>query len=62
MLLFSIIDLLILQFFQLVDLNERNGLKVIEKGGVNTFPFAFSPDKMIGSVFGMLLYTISEKI
>jgi len=46
---------------QLKQLNERNGLKVIQSGGVNTWPFAFSLDKLIGSVFGMLLYTIAQK-
>ena len=46
---------------RLVDLNERNGLNVIENGGINTFPFALSPDKLIGSVFGMLLFTIAKK-
>ncbi len=45
----------------LVDLNRRNGLKVISQGGVNTFPFAFSPDRLVGSQFGMLLYTISSR-
>jgi SAM-dependent methyltransferase len=43
---------------QLVDLNKRNQLRVIQQGGVNTFPFRFSPDKIAGSHFGMLLYTI----
>ena len=46
---------------KLVDLNEKNGMKVISKGGVNTFPFKFSPDNIFGELFGMLLYTISQK-
>ena len=46
---------------ELLDLNQRNGLKVIQKGGVNTFPFAFSPDEVFGSSFGMLLYTVAGK-
>lgn len=46
---------------QLVDLNKRNQLKVIAQGGLNTFPFRFSPDAYLGSAFGMLLYTISVK-
>lgn len=46
---------------ELIDLNERNNLKVISRGGVNAVPFAFSPDFLVGSVFGMLLYTISKK-
>lgn len=44
----------------LIDLNTRNHLKVIKKGGVNTLPFRFSPDRILGSGFGMLLYTISQ--
>ncbi len=47
---------------QLIQLNERNHLQVIKKGGVNTLPFRFSPDVMAGSVFGMLLFTFSRRI
>ncbi len=46
---------------QLVDLHTRNGLAVIEQGGINTFPFAFSPDRYFGSTFGMLLYVVAKK-
>ncbi len=46
---------------QLIDLNERNGLKPLTSGGLNTVPFAFSPDGLFGSMWGMLLYTISKK-
>ncbi len=46
----------------LVGVNQRNGLKVIAKGGINTIPFALSPDKLVGSIWGMLLFTISKKI
>ena len=45
----------------LIRLQERSGLSVIERGGINTLPFGFSPDKIFGSVFGMLLYTIARK-
>lgn len=48
-------------FKGLLDLNQRNGLFVSEKGGVNTFPFAISPDQMVGAQFGMLLYTVAQK-
>lgn len=44
---------------ELIDVNERNGLRVCESGGINTLPFYFSPDKFLGKYFGMLLYTIS---
>ncbi len=46
---------------ELIALNERNGFKVIEQGGLNTLPWAFSPDKILGTTFGMLLYTISRR-
>jgi len=45
----------------LVDLNQRNGLSVIDQGGVNTLPFAFSPETFLGKRFGMLLFTIARK-
>jgi len=46
---------------ELIDLHLRNGLKIVVTGGVNTFPFAFSPDKLFGKTFGMLLYVIAKK-
>ena len=46
---------------RLIRLNERNELKIIGCGGTNTLPFRFSPDKVIGSCFGMLLYTFAKK-
>ena len=46
---------------ELLDLNRRNGLRVTTQGGLNTFPFALSPDVMLGSSFGMLLYTVAQK-
>ncbi len=46
---------------ELIDLNQRNGFKVMAKGGVNTFPLVFSPDRFLGAAFGMLLYTIAKK-
>jgi 2-polyprenyl-3-methyl-5-hydroxy-6-metoxy-1,4-benzoquinol methylase len=45
----------------LLHLQDINGLRVVEKGGINTFPWAFSPDKTLGPLFGMLLYTITSK-
>ena len=45
----------------LVELNERNGAKIIYKGGLNVFPFALSPDNLFGHLFGMLLFTIAKK-
>lgn len=46
---------------ELIDVHERNGLSVLKKGGVNTIPFRFSPDRMVGSTFGMLLYVIARR-
>jgi len=46
---------------QLVELNHRDGLVVIEKGGVNVFPFSLSPDKFFGHLFGMLLFVVAKK-
>lgn len=48
-------------FKELMDLNTRNGLKVLDAGGVNTVPFRYSPDKFLGRNFGMLLYTVARK-
>ena len=45
----------------LINVHERNGLTVIQHDGLNTFPFAFSPDKFFGRAFGMLLFTVSKK-
>jgi cyclopropane fatty-acyl-phospholipid synthase-like methyltransferase len=41
-------------------LNERNGLRVIQSGGVNVLPFSFSPERIFGKRFGMLLYAIGS--
>ncbi|MBP9853997.1 MAG: class I SAM-dependent methyltransferase [Candidatus Omnitrophica bacterium] len=46
---------------ELTDLHERNNLKIIARGGVNVIPCACSPDALIGSRFGMLLFTIAKK-
>lgn len=46
---------------ELIHLNRRNGLKVLAQGGVNTVPFSFSPDRLLGASFGMLLYTVAQK-
>ena len=46
---------------ELVDLHERNGLRIVEKGGINTLPFRFSPDKWLAEQFGMLLYIVARK-
>ena len=45
----------------LVRLKIRNGLAILESGGINTLPFALSPDKAFGRYFGMLLYAIAKK-
>ena len=46
---------------ELVRLNQNNHLAVLRSGGLNTFPFAFSPDRFLGRRFGMLLFTVAQK-
>ncbi len=41
-------------------LNERNGLRVSQSGGINVLPFSFSPEQMLGRKFGMLLYSVGQ--
>jgi len=45
----------------LINLTKQHHLEILAKGGINTFPWAFSPDKILGRTFGMLLYTIAVK-
>lgn len=45
---------------ELEDLNRRNQLAVVQSGGVNVFPFRFSPE-FLGGAFGMLLFTVGKK-
>ena len=46
---------------ELINLNVRNESKVIRSGGVNTLPFAVSPEGKCARYFGMLLFTIAQK-
>jgi SAM-dependent methyltransferase len=46
---------------QLIQLNERAGLRVFKAHGLNTIPIRFSPDKLFGSQFGMILFTFSGR-
>jgi len=36
------------------------GLDLIDKGGLNVLPLSFSPDKILGSRIGMLIYTFTR--
>ena len=45
---------------ELVSLQRANQLSIVESGGINTVPFTWSPDAMIGKYLGMLLYTVSK--
>jgi len=45
----------------LLELNRRNNLAVLESGGINVLPFSVSPESL-GPQFGMLLYTVAKKI
>ncbi len=44
----------------LVSLQKDLSVEIVEKGGLNTFPFSFSPDKICGKYFGMLLFTVAK--
>lgn len=46
---------------ELKRMNQRNGLEVVHCGGVNVFPFALSPDRILGKILGMLLFTVARK-
>lgn len=46
---------------KLIKLNEAANLRVIQSGGINVLPMELSPEKLLGSSLGMLLYTISER-
>ncbi len=46
---------------QLLELHRRNGLAVVQNGGVNVLPYRFSPE-FLGPVFGMLLFVVAKKI
>lgn len=46
---------------ELKKLHRSVGLAVESSGGVNTLPFAFSPDSYLGSTFGMLLYVVLRR-
>jgi len=45
----------------LSDMHERNGFSVGQRGGVNVLPFPLSPEKVLGPLFGMLLFVIAKK-
>ncbi len=46
---------------ELIRLNIRGNLTILRQGGINTLPFRFSPDRLLGPYVGMLLYTIARK-
>ena len=45
----------------LLDLYARNGITVILSGGINTIPFRWSPDTLLGRRFGMLLFAVGKR-
>ncbi len=45
----------------LLDLYARNGLAIVSSGGINTIPFRWSPDTLLGRHFGMLLFAVGKK-
>jgi SAM-dependent methyltransferase len=46
---------------ELIELNKRNSLNIVQKGGVNTLPVALSAEGKIAQYVGMLLFTVSKK-
>jgi len=47
---------------RLLDFYRRNGLRVIESGGVNCVPIEPSPDRVLGAWFGMIIYVIGKAV
>jgi 2-polyprenyl-3-methyl-5-hydroxy-6-metoxy-1,4-benzoquinol methylase len=41
-------------------LYARNGCSIVEAGGINVFPIRYSPDVLMGSRLGMLVYAIGQ--
>lgn len=39
----------------------HRGLTIVDAGGLNVLPFAASPERLLGSRFGMLLYVLARK-
>ncbi len=46
---------------RLRDLHVRNGLDVVAAGGLNVLPIRLSPEGILGSRFGMLLFTAARR-
>ena len=44
----------------LISLHKRNGMAILDQGGVNVIPFCFSPDRLLGGHCGMLLYCVAN--
>ncbi|MDO8602963.1 MAG: class I SAM-dependent methyltransferase [Candidatus Omnitrophota bacterium] len=44
---------------EFVSLHKRNGLSVVASGGINVLPLRISPERLLGSYFGMLFYCIA---
>lgn len=45
---------------RLIALHRQNDFAVLSAGGINTIPVPFSPDRLLGKYFGMLLYAIAQ--
>lgn len=45
----------------LIKLHQKVGFKIVESGGINVFPFQYSPESLLGKYFGMLFYVICIK-
>ncbi len=38
----------------------HKGMKIVENGGLNSIPFRFSPDKLIGPAVGMIIFVFAK--
>jgi len=46
---------------ELIAKHKKAGFEILECGGINLLPIAFSPDRILGKWFGMLVYVVARK-
>jgi len=44
-----------------ISLHQIQGLHIVNFGGINVLPFRFSPERLLGKYFGMLLFVVAQK-
>ena len=45
----------------LIKLHRKASFNIEKSGGINTLPFRVSPDRLVGKLFGMLLFVVGQK-